>query len=67
MAKKKLPEAALDFFRKAGSRGGKLGTKARMEKLTPEQRTSLAKKAAAARWKDKPPRTADKNPPTKTK
>ena len=34
-----------------GSLGGKKGGKARMEKLSPEQRKELARKAAQARWK----------------
>jgi len=29
---------------------GKRGAKARLKKLTPEKRTEVAKKAAAARW-----------------
>jgi hypothetical protein len=33
-----------------GRRGGLKGGKARAEKLTPEQRTEIAKKAAMARW-----------------
>jgi hypothetical protein len=33
-----------------GRKGGKASGKARMEKLTPEQRVTVAKKAAAARW-----------------
>lgn len=33
-----------------GRRGGKKGGKARAEKLTPEQRSAIAKKAAEARW-----------------
>ncbi len=33
-----------------GRKGGKASGKARMEKLTPEQRVAVAKKAAAARW-----------------
>jgi hypothetical protein len=33
-----------------GSLGGKKGGKARFEKLTPEQRTEIGKKAAQARW-----------------
>jgi hypothetical protein len=33
---------------------GRRGAKARMKKLTPEQRTEVAKKAAAARWGKKP-------------
>jgi hypothetical protein len=33
-----------------GRLGGKKGGKARAEKLTPEQRREIAKKAAAARW-----------------
>ncbi|WP_297794699.1 hypothetical protein [Mycobacterium sp.] len=35
-----------------GRKGGLKGGKARAAKLTPEQRTEIAKKAAAARWKD---------------
>lgn len=34
-----------------GRRGGLKGGKARAEKLTPEQRSEIAKKAAAARWR----------------
>ena len=54
MSKKpKLSEEALDYFRKQGKRGGKLGGKKRAESLTDEQRSAIAKKAAAARWKKK--------------
>jgi len=35
----------------AMSDGGKKGGRTRAEKLTPEQRTGIAKKAAQARWK----------------
>jgi hypothetical protein len=38
---------------KGGKKGGPKGGKSRMEQLTPTQRTALAKKAAAARWKKK--------------
>jgi len=41
-----------------GRKGGKASGKARMEKLTPEQRVAVAKTAAAARWK-KPVTQAD--------
>ena len=34
-----------------GRRGGLKGGKARAAKLTPEQRSEIAKKAAAKRWK----------------
>ena len=34
-----------------GRLGGKKGGKARAEKLTPERRSEIAKKAAKARWK----------------
>ena len=51
--KKKLPEAALEFFRAQGKRGGKIGGKARAESLTDERRSAIAKKASAARWKKK--------------
>lgn len=33
-----------------GRRGGLVGGKARAAKLSPEQRSEIAKKAAAARW-----------------
>jgi hypothetical protein len=33
-----------------GRRGGKIGGKARAAKMTPEQRSEAAKKAARARW-----------------
>jgi hypothetical protein len=36
-----------------GRRGGLKGGKARAEKLTPEKRSEIAKKAAAARWRPK--------------
>jgi len=36
-----------------GHKGGLKGGKARAEKLTPKQRTEIAKKAAQARWKTK--------------
>jgi hypothetical protein len=42
------PEAQ-EFFRKQGAKGGKLSAAARMEKLTPEQRSAIAKNAVAAR------------------
>jgi hypothetical protein len=46
----KIPKEALEFFRRQGKRGGKLSAQARMEKMTPEQRSEVAKKAIAARW-----------------
>jgi len=36
-----------------GRLGGKKGGKARAEKLSPEERSEIAKKAAKARWKKK--------------
>ncbi len=39
--------------RELGRRGGLKGGKARAERLTPEQRTMIAKKAAEARWAKK--------------
>ena len=35
------------------SKGGKKGGKARAEKLTPEQRREIVRKAAKSRWKTK--------------
>jgi hypothetical protein len=54
--KNKLPEDALEFFRQQGAKGGKAGAKRRIEALTPEQRSAIAKKAAAARWKGAKPK-----------
>jgi hypothetical protein len=51
-----LPEDALEFFRAAGrrggkiggSKGGKIGGKRSLETMTPAERTERARKAAAA-------------------
>lgn len=45
----KLPAEMLELFRKQGSKGGKLSAEARMRKLTPEQRSEIARNAVAAR------------------
>jgi hypothetical protein len=45
MAKKKNPHAVA-----LGRAGGRKSGKARMEKLTAEQRTEIARKAVQARW-----------------
>lgn len=37
-----------------GRKGGLKGGRARAESLSPEERSEIAKRAAAARWKDKP-------------
>ena len=37
-----------------GRRGGLIGGKARAAKLSPEQRSEIARKAAAERWRDRP-------------
>lgn len=41
--------AAVELGRKGGLKGGK----ARAQKLTPEQRSAIARKAAATRWQAK--------------
>jgi hypothetical protein len=46
-------EEMRELARKFGRRGGLKGGKARAEKLTPEQRSAIAKKAAQARWAKK--------------
>jgi len=38
------------FARELGRRGGLKGGRARAEKLTPEERKEIARKAAKARW-----------------
>lgn len=44
------PEKELTGKKADSSKGGKAGGKARAEKLTPEERSEIAKKAAAKRW-----------------
>ena len=56
--RKKLPAAVLEYFRKEGAKGGKIGGKARMESLSAEERKELAKVGAAARWAKKRKRTS---------
>jgi hypothetical protein len=48
--KKVLPREIARYFAKMGSEGGKIGGRLRAEKLSPERRREIAKKAIAARW-----------------
>lgn len=52
-----LPEEEINEKKKAaiesGRKGGLIGGKARAEKLTPEERSEIARKAAKKRWGDK--------------
>jgi hypothetical protein len=52
MARKKFPPGVLEFFRKQGAKGGKIGGSAGGKKaaagMTPEERATRAKKASAA-------------------
>ena len=52
------PEVAKSAAAELGRRGGLRGGKARAAKLTPEQRSQIAKKAAQSRW-----RRPDREPP----
>jgi len=45
---KTLPAEVLDYFRKQGSKGGKIGGKRSLETMTPEERVARAKKASIA-------------------
>ena len=45
---KKLPVDVLEFFRKQGSKGGKIGGKRSLETMTPAQRSARARKAGEA-------------------
>jgi hypothetical protein len=52
MAKKRLPPEVLEYFRKQGAKGGKIGGSAggkrSLETMTAEERSARAKKASAA-------------------
>ncbi|HLJ48441.1 MAG TPA: hypothetical protein VKU01_20645 [Bryobacteraceae bacterium] len=43
--------AVSQYLAKIGKKGGKASGQARMEKLTPEKRSEVARIAAQARWK----------------
>lgn len=45
-----MPREALAFFVKAGRKGGKIGGKARVANMTPEQLSEANRKAVRARW-----------------
>ncbi len=45
---KRLPLEVLEFFRKQGAKGGKIGGKRSLETMTPEERAGRAKKASDA-------------------
>jgi hypothetical protein len=59
VSRTKLPKDVRDFFVQQGSLGGKIGGKKRMGKLTPEERSQLARKAVAARIKKAAQRPPD--------
>jgi hypothetical protein len=45
---KKLPADVLDYFRKQGAKGGRIGGRRALETMTPAERVARAKKASAA-------------------
>jgi hypothetical protein len=44
------PQPEESAAQRSGRKGGRKGGKARAEKLSPQERTESARKAAAARW-----------------
>lgn len=65
MGRKKLPPEVLEFFRKQGAKGGKLGGSAggkiAAAGMTPEERIARAKKASAAAARSRAMRKAKAN------
>jgi hypothetical protein len=58
MVRKKLSPDVLEFFKKQGAKGGKIGGTKRAANMTPEQRSEAARNAVKARWaKQKEERT----------
>jgi uncharacterized protein YdaU (DUF1376 family) len=45
---RKLPFDVLEFFREQGAKGGRIGSKRSLKKMTAEQRAARAKKASKA-------------------
>jgi len=52
MTKRKDP-AAVRLGRRGGKKGGAKGGRVRAERLSPERRSQIARKAAQARWAQK--------------
>lgn len=50
MPRKKLPDAVLEYFRKQGAKGGKIGGTRRAERMSKEELSESARKAVTARW-----------------
>ena len=50
MAKAKIPGEALAFLVKAGRKGGKIGGKARVANMTPQQLSEASRKTVQPRW-----------------
>ena len=48
------PKAPETPAQASGRKGGQRGGAARAEKLSPEERSEIARKAAGARWRPKP-------------
>lgn len=53
MPKTKLPDEVLEYFRKQGAKGGKVGGKKAAKNMTAEQRRKRAQNAAQKRWEAK--------------
>lgn len=60
---KKVQEAMRRMFAEYGRQGGKVGGKRRAERMTPEERSAAARKAARARWAKRKPAEPQETPP----
>ena len=56
----KLPPEALEFFKRQGAKGGKIGGTISAKSLTKAERTERAKKAAAASAKVRSKKAAER-------
>ena len=54
MSTDELPGSVKDYLGRIGRKGGLKGGKARAAKLSPAKRRAIAKRAAKARWKNRP-------------
>ena len=50
MSKRRLPPEMREYLAKIGRKGGLKGGRARVDNMTPEQRSESARKAVQARW-----------------
>jgi hypothetical protein len=58
--KPKMPPEVADYFARMGAEGGRIGGRARAERMTAEERSAGARLASRARWVRQKAKPGDK-------